>query len=263
MTGKLRLDFENLPLVEAAVRASFNGPKALSYSLINSIHADLKPSFPALTESTQLEFAPGTGGTQFEIGTGYLPGAVYTGHAAGLSVHVQPQVIVARWSKRPGLTEPKYTRYQALRDALWNTVEAFRKGCGDDFPGIAVVNMSYVNFIPASNAPPTPTTYFSKEAHLRIMGNARHVRKLEAAWAEDEDLDVRFALEQAATKFTDRVEQGHRLTTAAGLRLTPSVDAQSGLDKVHNKLQEFFLELISDEAKKEWRFQERSNAGAQ
>lgn len=256
MGGKLQLNFGNLPLVEAAVRASFNAPKPLSYTLINSIHAVLKPAFPALTESTQLEIAPGIGGMQVEMGTGYLPGAVYTGHPAGLSVHVQPQVIVARWSKRPGLTEPKYTRYQALRDALWNTVEAFRKGCGEDPPGIAVVNMSYVNFIPSPNTPGTPTTYFSKESHLRIMGNARHVRKLEAAWAEDEDLDVRFALEQAAAKFTDRVEQGHRLTTAAGLRLTPSVDARSGLDKVHDRLQEFFLELISAEAKKEWKLQE-------
>lgn len=259
MTTKVRLDFDNLPLIEAAVRASFDGPKALNYSLVNSIHADLKPSFPTLTESKQLEIAPGAGGVQAEFGPGYLPGAVYTGHESGLSVSVQPQVIVARWSKRPGLIEPEYPRYEALRDSLWNTVEAFRKACGDDYPGITVVNMSYVNFIPLLDPSSVLTAYFSDGAHLRIMRNARQVRKLEAAWSEGDDLDVRFALEQAAAKLPDGVTQGYRLTTAAGLRLGESLDAKSGLEKVHDALQGFFLGLISARAKKEWKLQGPKN----
>ena len=260
MTAKLGLEFGNLPLVEAAVRASFNDPKALSYSLVNSIHADLKPSFPALTESQQLEIAPGAGARSVEIGPGYLPGAVYTGHTGGISVHVQPQVIVARWSKRPGLTDPEYPRYQELCNALWTAVEAFRKGCGEDHPGIAVVNMSYINFVPSSDAAAFLRTYLSKESQLRAMDNAQQVRKLEAAWTEGDDLDVRFAVEQATANLPDGPTSGFRFTTAAGLRLKESVDAKSGLEKVHATLQEFFLKLISEDAKSEWKLREGPNA---
>lgn len=259
MAGKLRLKFDNLPLVEAAVRASFNVPKALSYALINSVHAELKSQFPALAESTQIEVAPGSGQFQAEFGPGCIPGAVYTGHPLGVSVHVQPQVVVARWSKRPGLDDPHYPDYERLRDSLWIAVEAFERGCGTDYPGIAVVNMSYVNFIPALDPAAILKTYFSEDAHLRAMDKARQVRKLEAAWSEGDDLDVRFALEQAAAKLPDGITQGYRLTTVAGLRLGGSVDPRIGLERVHDALQEFFNKLISPEAKKEWKLRENQN----
>ena len=259
MTGKLRLDFDNLPLVEAAVRASFNSPKALSYSLVNLVHADLKASFPVLTESEQLEIAPGAGGTQVEIRANYLPGAVYTGHESGLSLSVQPQVIVARWVKHPVLLERKYPRYQALRDSLWTAAEAFRKACGDDFPGISVVNMSYVNFIPTPDPPSVLKTYFNEEARLQVMDEAHQVRKLEAAWSKGDDVDVRFAVEQVEARLPGGVTQGYRFTTAAGLRLAESVDAKSGLEKIHDELQVFFLRLISKQAKAEWKLREVRN----
>lgn len=260
MAAKSRLDFDNLPLVEAAVRVSFNSPKALTYSLVYSVGANLSPAFPAIVEPTQLDVAPGAGETRIEIGPGYLPGALYTGQNSGLSVSVQPQVIVARWVRHPGLKQPEYPRYGALRDALWSAVEAFRKACGDDFPGIGVVNMSYVNFVPVSDSATFLKTYFSAEAQLRAMDRAREVRKLEAAWSEGDDFDVRFAIEQAAAKLPDRVAQGYRLTTAAGLRLGESLDPKSGLEKVHDVLQKFFLVLISAQAKKEWQLREPRNA---
>lgn len=259
MTDRSTLNFGNLPLIEAAVRTSFNSLKPLSYALINSIHSDLRSEFPALTESKQLEVAPGAGGTQVEISPAYLPGAVYTGHRSGLSLSVQPQVIVARWVKYPSLHGPAYPRYAALREALWSAVEAFRTACGDDYPGIAVVNMSYVNFIPVSDPAAVLKTYFSDEAQLGAMARARQVRKLEAAWSEVDDVDVRYAVEQAAAKLPDGVTQGYRLTTAAGLRLGESTDAKSGLEKIHRTLQEFFLKLISERAKSEWQLAESNN----
>ncbi|MHC4696881.1 MAG: TIGR04255 family protein [Planctomycetota bacterium] len=258
MTAKLRLDFGNLPLVEAAVRISFNNAIGLTYAIVNSIEGELKPRFPNLTEPKQIEVAPGAGVSPAEFGPGYLPGAVFTGHKSGVSLSVHPQVIVARWVKHPALTKQEYPRYPALRDSLWTAVEAFRQACGDEFPGIAVVNMSYVNFIPSSDPASIVKTYFSDEAQLQAMRNARQVRKLEAAWTEDDDLDVRFALEQATAKLPDRVSQGYRLTTAAGLRLAPSTDAKSGLAKIHDRLQIFFLKLISKQARDEWKLEEAS-----
>jgi uncharacterized protein (TIGR04255 family) len=255
MAGKLRLKFDNLPLVEAVVRTSFNGPKALSYQMVNAVARELQHSFPRLDEATQFEVAPGRAGTQVEIGPAYLPAAVYTGHTSGLSVSLQPDVIVTRWAKHPGLEQADYPRYESLRDALWEAVEAFRKASGDEYPGIAVVNMSYVNFIRVPNPAAVVRDYFSNDAQVGIMGDVKQVRKLEAAWNGADDVDVRFALDQASAKLPEGVTPGYRLTTAAGLRLGESTDAKSGLDRVHEVLQEFFVHLISERAKREWKLQ--------
>lgn len=256
MAGNLRLDFDNLPLVEAAVRASFNGPLALTYSLVNSIAQELQPSFPRLQAAEQVEVAPGKSGTQIEFGPGCLPGALYTGHESGLSVSLQPDVIVARWAKHPGLQQSPYPRYGKLRDSLWMAVEAFRKATGDDYPGIAVVNMSYLNFIPVPDPASVVKTYFSDEAQLQAMENAQQVRNLEAGWNRDDDVDVRFAVVQGTAKLPEGPTPGYRLTTAAGLRLGEALDAKSGLESVHDVLQELFVNLISEQAKREWELQE-------
>lgn len=256
----LRLDFGNLPLIEAAVRASFHGPVAISYAVVKSVESRLKSDFPVLTEPQQIETAPGYGLSPAEIGLGILPGAVYAGHAAGLTVSLHPQVVVARWVKQPSPYEVAYPRFASLRNALWNAIEALREHVGDAFPGVAVVNMSYVNFLPASDPASVVATYFSKQAQLALMERARQVRKLEAAWSERDHVDIRFALEQVTAKLADTVTDGYRLTTAAGVRLSESLDAKALLEKIHGRLQTFFLELVSEQAQTEWQLTKVPNA---
>ncbi len=252
-TQKTRLDFDNLPLIEAASRASLSEEVSVSYDVVNSIKKRLEPEFSTLSAPQQLEVAPGFGLSPTEFGPSSLPGAVYGGHNAGLTVSVHPKVVVARWVKQPGLSEMKYPRYPDLRDALWKAIKAFAEGLGDDaFPRVAVVNMSYVNFLPASDPASVLSKYFSEKAHLGLMDGARQIRKLEAGWSEPNRVDVRFALEQATAKLGDSVHEGYRLTTAAGIRLTESLNAEQALDDIHDYLQGFFLKLISDHAKQEW-----------
>jgi uncharacterized protein (TIGR04255 family) len=251
--ARFRLDFGKLPLIEAAVRATLSAKVPLTYAIVDAIRQRLAPSFPTLTEPQQLEVAPGVGQVILESGPSYLPGAVFTGHARGLSVSVHPQVVVARWVKQYIPAQTTYPRYSQLRDAIWDAVEAFRQGVGDGgFPAISVVNMSYVNFLPVEG-PATIRSYLSDEANLPALNRARQIRKHEAAWSEEDSLDVRFALEQVTAKLGgDRLSEGYRLTTAAGFRLAESIDAKSGLERVHDKLQDFFLMLISSRAIEEW-----------
>lgn len=256
MTRKPVLVFEDLPLVEVVVRAALKGPRPLTYAIVNALAVELKQTFPTLEELKQYEVVPGVGRAQIEIGPAYLPGATYVGHKDGLSVSLQPQVIVARWVKHSGLPEPKYPRYPALRDSFWTAVNSFILASGDEYAGIDVVNMSYVNFIPVSDSASVLKDYFSDQAQLPGMDKARQVRKLEAAWTEDDELDLRFAIEQATARLGDSVKQGYQLTTAAGLKLKESRDAKVALERVHDALQVFFLSLISDRAKREWKFQE-------
>ena len=255
MSDEPGLQFDNLPLMEAAVRATFPRVQELTYELIYAVRHDLKPRLPNLTEPKQVEAAPGVGVSPAEFGPGKLPGAVYSDPDSNLSVSLHPQVVLARWVKQPTPIERPYPRYAELREVIWRAVEALRKACGDEYVGVSVVNMSYVNFIPTSDPAGVLKTYFSKEAQLPIMAGARQIRKFEGAWwgDDDDELDVRFTLEQVAARLGDQVVDGYCLTTAAGLRLGESVTARDGLDRVHDALQSFFLRLISEAAKKEWK----------
>jgi uncharacterized protein (TIGR04255 family) len=252
VTGEgVSLDFGNLPLMEAAVRVAFQAPVSLSYQTIYGIHDHLKDQFPAVTEPSQIEIAPGVGMSPDQFGPSQLPGVVFEGAPNGLRVSVHPQVVVARWVRTFVANPPEYPRYGALKGALWRTIEATRKACRDAFSAILVTNMSYVNFVEVKNPATVMREYFSESAQLTAAKKATQIRKMEAAWAED-DIDVRFAVEQATAKIGGQSTDGYRLTTAGGRRLSEDTDAKSALDSVHEHLQHFFRDLISEQAKKEW-----------
>lgn len=254
MEPAVTLNFGNLPLVEAAVRVALQAPLRLSYNRVNAIHADLKDQFPQLTEPTQFEVAPGVKAVH-EMRPDQLSGVVYLNDETGLRVTVQPRVIVARWVKRFAANAPEYPRFVALKDALWQTVQAARSASGDDFPAIHVTNMSYVNFVQVEDPATILADYFSALAQIKATENATQIRKVEGSWAEG-DTDLRFTLQQASAKIDDQEIEGYQLTTAAGRRLAEDTDAKSALDKVHARLQVFFRDLISKRAKIEWQLDE-------
>lgn len=251
-TQALGLSFDHLPLVEVAVRASFQTPVSITYKTIDFVHDRLKPQFARKAEPTQLEIAPGIGPSPAEFGPNQLPGVVYADDQRGVRVSVHPQVIVARWVKPFAADAPRYPRFDALRDALWTTAEALRTAIPDEFSAVLVANMSYVNFIEGPDPATVLTEYFSPEAQIGIARDARQIRKFESSWLTHDAVDLRFALEQVTATFGVDRKDGYRLTTAAGTRLSEAVDAKSGLERVHQRLQEFFVELISLRAKTEW-----------
>lgn len=255
MPHNRELNFGKLPLVEVAVRATLGAYTTLTYRIVNAVGADLRSEFPDLREPTQLEVAPGVSEFQAELSLALLPGAVYSGNKLGLSISLQRRVVVVRWARNPLSPEPNYPRYDALRKPLWTCVNSLRNAIGDDFPPIVVVNMTYVNFIHTEAPSSVVTDYFSESVRLKQMDSALEVRKLEGAWSQPGGSDVRFALEQAIANLPDGPKKGYRLTTGAGLNLEPSADPSSGLNKIHDELQDFFVKLLSDRAKTEWQLQ--------
>jgi uncharacterized protein (TIGR04255 family) len=256
---RVTLNFGNLPLVEAAVRVTFQPPIHLSYKSIVAIHDRVKEEFPGLAEPTQIEVAPGIGPSPDQFGPNQLPGVVFEGARSGLRVSLHPQVIVARWVKRFLGSTPEYPRYDALRRALWLTIEAVRETSRDAFSAILVTNMSYVNFVQVDNQATVLLDYFSSLAQVAATEEATQIRKVEAAWAE-QDIDLRFSLEQVTARITGEPTEGYRLTTAGGRRLSEGMDAKSALDSVHERLQVFFHNLLSERARQEWELSEVKDA---
>jgi len=256
MTGDpkrtVRLDFGNLPLVEATVRVSFESPSQLTFETVNRVHEDLRDEFPQVSEPKQIEVAPGISGSTAAFGPGQISGVVYTGNAKGLIITIQTQVVVARWLKQVAKDDLEYPRFPSLREALWRAVDALKSERTGESPPIVVVNMSYVNFVRVAESDNVLTSYLSDLAQVEAAANARRIHKVEVSWQESESVDLRFNLERVTAQIGDESVEGYRLTTAAGMHLGDAQKAKEGLDDIHDRLQTFFLSLISDRAKTEW-----------
>lgn len=255
----MRLDFSNLPLVEAAVRASFRTPTTLTFPKINALANRLKPDFPVLTEPNRMEVPPGISGTmQFDVAQ--IMGAVYTGNPRGLSIAVYPQLVVARWARKVGSESPDYPRFEVLEGALWNAVEGFLESTADDgLSRIGVVNMSYVNFLKGIPSTDLLRSYCTENAHVRATLNAGAIHKVEVSWREEQSLDLRFVVEAATAHEGDETTEGSSLTTVAGVKLDEGADPKKGLKSVHGRLQTFFQALISKQAQSEWGLKVRTD----
>jgi uncharacterized protein (TIGR04255 family) len=249
---RIRLDFGNLPLVEAAVRVSLESPVPLKFATINTIKEKLAPEFTSLEEPEQFEVPPGLPNALPPFQPGQIPGATYAGNPQGLLVTLQTQVIVARWLKRATENGYEYPRFQSLSDALWRTLDAVTEASGQGPPHVVVVNISYVNFLAVPHTEPVLSRYFSEMAHVRAALDAEQVLKVEASWRERGAIDLRFELAQVTAQVADQSIEGYRLTTVAGRRLTDLADPKGSLDIVHDRLQVFFSDLISEQAKDEW-----------
>ncbi len=248
----MRLDFDNLPLVEAAARVSFVPPIPLTFSMINAVHDTIKDEFPRLATPSRFEAAPGIGTRTVTISPDQLVGVVYTGNARGLSIGLQQDVIIARWQR--SISEPgvAYPRFPGLRKILLQTIDAVRAAATPEALTAVVVNMSYTNFIEAPVTADALRDYFSRTVHVEALADADTVNKLELAWREG-DTDLRFCLENVTAKLGDTTSDGFRLTTVAGQVLErANADTPHGLNAVHQRLQLLFTELISEQAKLQW-----------
>lgn len=258
MAGNLRLDFNNLPLVEAAIRASFAQAVDLKFSAISELHERLRESFPHVTEPQHYEAAPGIT-EEVKIGPGHISGVVFSGSPEGLRSTLQSRVAIVRWLKQFVGDAPNYPRFSVLRATLWKVIEAVKAAYGLESLPIAVVNMSYVNFIQVTDFSSVLSLYFSPLVNVQATNDAEEISKLEVAWRE-RGIDLRFRLEKVSATLGEDTTDGCRLTTIAGMRVPATDgDAKKALDDIHARLQMFFRDVISEHAKQEWQLKEVDN----
>ncbi len=253
MNPNATLSFKNLPLAEAAVRATFESPIDLTISGINKLHATIQGNFPRIAEPGMIEAAPGTSGP-LTLHPGQILGAIFHDDARGLAISLQRQVLVARWTRSADPAGPDYPRYPVLRAVLWRVAGELRS-VFEPLPRFTVTNMSYVNFLDIEHQERVLERYFSASMQVEAVRHAKQLRKLEVSWQEEDDIDLRMCLEQARSRVMDQEVEGYRLTTAGGFRLPPKESPEQSLDRVHGRLQEFFAGLISNDAKTQWQME--------
>ena len=162
----LRLEFENLPLMEAALRVTVSPPVKLRFSLIEKMRKYLGDAFPEVSESDQIEVPPGITQKVAEFGPGRIFGAVFKGNPQGLTVTVQDQVVIARWSRQARADTPEYPRFPALRKALGDAVDALENASPGISLKVVAANLSYTNFLGAPDPSEVLKTYFSDSVQM-------------------------------------------------------------------------------------------------
>lgn len=259
-TGVARsLEFSSLPLVESALRTSFQVPVPVSFATLNGVRSALAAEFKALDDLPQVEAAPGVNAT-FSFGVGQVTGAVLSGHDLGVRVSIQPNVVVTRWVREFHSSAPKYPGYSTLEGVHKRALRAFLDFAAGSDAQFGAVNMSYTNFLQLDGSAETLRRYFSKDAHVGLVSDAPSLHKIEVAWKGHDDVDLRFRLEKVGIQWGNERRDGFGLTTVAGSAVASGSDAESKLALAHARLQTFFEGLISDHAKKEWGYREPSNS---
>lgn len=251
MSAAVQLNFDNLPLVEAAIRTSFRTPVRLSFAILNRLRDKLGSEFQNLEEISQIEAPPGVN-MEMTLTVGQIPGAILTGNSSGFRSTVQQSVVVSRWILDPLRNSLGYPRFGRLRDSHWRVVSGLLEAGGTQDQQFGAVNMSYSNFLNIGDSPNVLERYFSPDAQVPLVKNPSQFHKIELAWQEPDSIDLRFRLERVAARIGDQTKDGYNLTTVAGSAAASKPDAQGKLEIVHGRLQQFFRDLISDLAKKEW-----------
>jgi len=245
------LEFEKLPLVEVALRTSFKSQVPLRFVILNEVHAELRTEFPNLEELPQIEAPPGMN-VELAFGVGQIPGAVLSGHKQGLRATIQQHVVVTRWVRNPDRGVPAYPRFPSLQECHSRVVGTLLKAVKTPDVPFGAVNMSYTNFLEWKATLNVLFNYFSPKAHVQLVKEAARLHKYEISWQDKNEVDLRLQLERVAFQIGDEKKEGYNLTTVAGKAAASLVDAQENLDRVHDLLQVFFRDVISDTAKSEW-----------
>lgn len=250
MSESTRLHFENLPLVEAAIRVSFATPIDVDYANISSVHESIKTQFPSARTPDVTEGAPGR---QVQtITLGQPPGVVFSGDPSGVRITAQPPVVVTRWTRQPTRAGPDYPGYEAVKKAHWDVVRHFAGRSSESKLKCSAVNISYTNFLQIESSPEVLGKLFSKRIDFSIMKDGSQFQKMEVAWQDSKGTDTRLRIERVTAESEGQVIKGCVLTTIAGTGVQDLAKAEQALDGVHQHLQGFFLSIISDAAKAEW-----------
>ncbi len=243
----MKLDFSNLPLIEAAIRFSFTNPLALGFEQMFKLAELARPGYAA-SDLTTRELPPGQNVINLlPVG----PGMLF--QKDGTRVLLQSDMLATRWirSGLPGGQD--YVRYPTLKAAAEEFFAHLTAVCGAR-PSVSVVNMVYVNFIRPDDGDMTIHDYFEKNVFPRRISAASRVYSVQESWREPDSVDLTLDLQEATIKQGEQEFQGYRFATAGGFRPEPG-EEMAALDRVHERLQEFFNELLTNRAKTWWALQ--------
>lgn len=255
------LEFGDLPLIEVAARIVLEQDLPdLGLGRVLKLVQALARKFPVVEDSPSLEMAPP--GKMMKIAPGSLMAVNFIADPPDARLTLQRNLIRWVWA-RTIQNESKnalaYPRYARIREELSMFADLVGSIFFERPLTVKSVNMGYTNFISTAGKSTGETAgrYLAKSINSAIMESSPTVHEISLNWRTASGLDrkVQFSAGRS-TGGSEKVE-GYILTTNAGGFLGSQKNPIQLLDEVHLDLQDFFLSILSEQAKKEWEYVER------
>lgn len=242
------LEFNNLPLTVVGIRFAILPGQTLDLASCAKLFEGLRSSgFDQMVDSDEVESAPGQS-VVFRLGRNPI---LIRRSQDNVAVKVQPEVLAVQWRSTPRVEVP-YPRYQTLREVV---VSVFRT-LSITPKHVNALNMSYTNEpkLESRSSEDSVCRFISPTFVPTGLQSRKEFHQLELAWRDDDGTDLRL-LVQSIQRRSEEPDLRLRLHTVAG-RFLEGRDVLENLDAVHDRLQTFFKELITQEAKQEWGYVE-------
>lgn len=253
-TERKTLEFTDLPLMEVSARLTFRKRlPTLTLPIASRIAGAVRERFPSSEVAATREVPPG-GTPRSSFGVNEFPSVRFTQSTPGIVVSVQDDMIAIHWAKHQGGID--YPRFDQISRDLWWFIER-AQSAGIAWPPFRVVNLSYLNLVAAQKRATwdNVSVYLSPALHASILDSSSRFSELNLSWQMVSGLDRRVAFTHCTLTSGEESVQGYALRTVTGL-MSETETGPETLNLVHDDLQDFFLEIISDYAKKEWGYVE-------
>ncbi len=239
------LEFTALPLIEVALKRVPRTHFPISLPFVLELRKALPGRFDQMLDLDFLEQPPGP-----------VPPAEYAVHTTcgcrlldtsmGLTVSLQPDMLVVRWAAAEG---KDYPRFPAMRDAADEVIKAIKDVGLQGFEPV-LVNMAYANRVEATieqgkpQPSPWPLADAWTPAGVRDDGQAFESQSvLRDATGTDRRVLVQYRQE------TSGAPPWYLLLTIAGRTISEGESLAEAEMRVHDALIEWFPRLLSKEAK--------------
>jgi uncharacterized protein (TIGR04255 family) len=250
----MSLEFSNLPLAEVVAKVVFAESLRLTFKDCAEVWKKVEEVFDDVGDLTGIETPPLR---EVTITPPSICGIRLI--REGVMVALQNDLLAVRWNRSLGRV---YPRYGALRDALWRVYDALRDTLGTTKTRVTIINMAYANFIFGDENLPRAVRGYLRPGILPAIGEAGDLNEINYSWRIPPATDFRVILNRAVVPFPPLKPEATSeqpesrpafvLTTVSGVLLGENEEPRQALDRIHDGLQDLFLQVASEEALEEW-----------
>ena len=244
------LEFHNLPLVEVQARLRPEPPIHVDFDSIFPAYNALRSDFPKADFMESFQNAPGQAVTQ-TIRFGEPLGATFASLDGTLALNIQTTLMSATWRSRSFVQRDTYVRFPAMLEALRRLLASVPFN-----PKYTISNISYTNIVTVGHHPTgadllsfitgvVPSTIPTAEAFLH---------DLSFSWRTGTGADLRIQVNSTQSDPSSDFVDSFMLTTTCGVLYDQSNDPLAHLQVAHDLMNETFLGIITEHAKKEWQY---------
>jgi len=207
---------------------------------------EIHDELPVIAQSPVVEQTPGME-LQYDVSPGTPLSAVFQSSHSGVSLTLQPHLIVARWSRSIDSDGP-YPGFSVLMSLLKRAGKIL-DGLLEVKQDVFVVNISYLNLIEMEMANADQVTQcFSDTIVPTILRDKEVMREVNIAWKDTKGIDVRWRIHQGAAATASGQLSGYAVHTTAGI-IVENRDPFDCMVMVHNHLVDTFVEALSSKGK--------------